>query len=263
MKKYLYIMKSELMSAMQYTSNILTGMFGYFVLILILFNLWDYIYSDPSELINGYTKSQMIWYIIVTEILYKAVSGRKLSRKISNDVKGGNITYNMNKPYSYVSYILFSQLGRIIPALIVYAPFGIITGIIFLKSFPTQTVLGILIVLISAIFSMIIDVLFITFLGLFSFYMEDAHPLFWLYSKMNLILGTIFPVEFFPKGIQWIVKISPVYVICYGPAKLFVDFSYDKAINILLAQIMYIFISYGLCTALYSKGVKKLNVNGG
>ena len=66
MKKYFFILKSELMSNLQYIFNILAGFIGYSIMLYILLNLWQYIYTDPNEIINGYTMNQMIWYVIVT-----------------------------------------------------------------------------------------------------------------------------------------------------------------------------------------------------
>ena len=93
MKKYFVIYKAEFMSNIAYVSNMLAGFIGYFIIIYIMLNLWQYIYSDPEELINGYTMNQMIWYVIVTEILWSVIGGSKLSKRISNDVKSGNIAY--------------------------------------------------------------------------------------------------------------------------------------------------------------------------
>ena len=87
--------------------------------------------------------------------------------------------------------------------------------------------------------------------------------MFWLYSKIILVLGTMFPIEFFPGVLQSIIRYSPIYVTCYGPAKLFVDFSYTSAIEILISQVVYLGISWLLCYTLYQKGVRKLNVTGG
>ena len=80
MKKYLFIYKSEVMSNLQYVFNIVTGFIGYFIFIFVFLNLWQYIYSDPNELINGYNMNQMIWYVIITEILWMRFGGRKLCR---------------------------------------------------------------------------------------------------------------------------------------------------------------------------------------
>ena len=80
---------------------------------------------------------------------------------------------------------------------------------------------------------------------------------------MILVIGVIFPIEYFPAVVQPIIKFSPVYVVSYGPAKLFVDFSWYTFGTILTAQIIYIAIAALLCHLIYMKGVKKLNVNGG
>lgn len=263
MRKYIHIWKAEIMSSLQYISNIFAGFLGYFIIIFIFLNLWNYIYDDPAELINGYSKSQMIWYVIVTEILWKIYNARQFARQICNDVKGGNIAYNMNKPYSYIGYVISSHLGEGVIKSIIYILVGCILGISILGNIPTHSIWSILMVIISGFFAVVIDAFFIIFISLISFYIEDSTPFYWLYSKMILIFGTMFPIEFFPSAFQGIMKMSPIYVICYGPAKLFVDFDLQSAIHIMIAQVIYILIGYGLCLTIYRKGVRKLNVNGG
>ena len=263
MKKYLYIFKSEFMTNLQYTFDILVGSINYVIHIFIFLNLWKYMYSDPSSLINGYNMNQMIWYVIITEILWESTSARKLCKKICNDVKTGNITYNINKPYNYVEYALFNHLGLVILRFIIIGIIGMILGLIFLKSFPVLNILQILVVILSCILAITINTLLVISIGLISFYIEDANPFFWLYSKFLLVIGTIFPIEFFPKSIQPFIKYSPIYVISYGPAKLFVDFENSNYIEIILFQILYLIISLIICHLIYKKGVRKLNVNGG
>lgn len=69
--------------------------------------------------------------------------------------------------------------------------------------------------------------------------------------------------EIFPEALQPLVKLTPVYTVCYGPAKLIVDFSTEKYLEILLAQALYLGAAWGLMLFLYGKGAKKLYVNGG
>lgn len=263
MKKYLYILKSEIMTNLQYTFDILTEFISYCIFIFIFLNLWNYIYSNPNELINGYNMNQMIWYVSITEILYLSVRGRKLCRKICDDVRGGNIAYNINKPYNYVEYALFSHLGLVTIRFILLGTLGMLLGFIFLKSFPSITIIEFLGVILSSIFAIIINSLLTIFIGLISFFIEDANPFYWIYSKFILVLGTVFPIEFFPKIMQPFIKFSPIYVVSYGPAKLFVNFDNIQFINIIIAQIIYIILVLVICHLIYKKGVRKLNVNGG
>lgn len=263
MRKYFFIFKSEIMTNLQYVFNLLVGFTGYFIMLYIFLNLWQYIYADPNEIINGYTMNQMIWYVIITEILWSILGGRKLSKKIINDVRGGNIAYNINKPYNYVGYCLASHLGNAAIKAIMYIILGMLIGFVFIGSFPKLNIISILAILLTGLFATIISTLLVICIGLLSFFIEDSHPFYWLYSKLILVIGTIFPIEYFPKAIQPILGVSPIYVACYGPAKLFVNFSYKSFITVILAQIIYIGIAWGLCNLLYKKGVKNLNVNGG
>lgn len=263
MRKYLYIYKSELMTNLQYVFDLLVGFIGYVIHIFIFLNLWQYIYSDPKQIINGYTMNQMIWYVIITEILWTVLGGRSLSKKISEDVKSGNITYNINKPYNYVEYSLFNHLGLATLKFILLTIIGMGLGYIFLGGFPNLSILQILAVLLSSILATIISTFIIIFLGLISFFIEDASPFYWIYSKVILVLGTVFPIEYFPKVMQPFMKFSPIYAVSYGPAKLFVNYSNKEFVSIIIAQVIYLIISFTICHLIYKKGVKKLNVNGG
>ena len=263
MRKYLFIFKSEVMSNLQYISNILFGFIGYFIMLYIFLNLWGYIYSDPSELINGYSFNQMLWYVIFTEVIWSVLAGRKMCARISEDVKAGNIAYNINKPYSYIGYCLSTNLGACVVRASLYIILGLVVGFIFLHSFPQLSILSVLAIFITFIFALVISILIITSIGLISFFIEDAGPLYWIYSKFILVLGTTFPIEFFPVWARGILRYSPIYAVCYGPAKLFVDFSWDNFLLVIISQILYIIGSYMICSLIYRKGVKKLNVNGG
>ena len=248
---------------LQYITDVFISFIAFTLLIFIFLNLWNYIYSDPNEIINGYSKTQMIWYVIITEIMWMSLSGNSLSRKISNDVRSGNIAYNLNKPYNYIEYSLFSHLGLVTMRYIIIGLLGLILGFLFLKTIPNITLLQIPLILLCSILGMIINIILIILISLLSFYIEDAHPFYWLYSKVIIIVGLLFPIEFFPLFLQPIIKFSPIYVICYGPAKLFVNFNYMEFINVIIAQCIYLILSILFCHIIYRKGVRKLNVNGG
>lgn len=263
MRKYIYIFKSEMMSSLQYVFNICSKGISYIVMMFIFMNLWKYIYSDPNELINNFSVSQMIWYVIITEWIYYSTRGRNFCRKIINDVRSGNIVYNINKPYNYINYLLASHIGEMSIAFIIFGSIGAVIGAIFIGEFPHLVGIQFFAVVITIILAIVISSLLIIFIGLFSFIIEDSMPFFWLYSKLMLMFGTLFPVEFFPKWAQGFLNYSPVFSTTYGPAKLFVNFSWGSFGNLLLAQFVYIIIGYVLCFAVYMKGVKRLNVNGG
>ncbi len=263
MRKYLNIFKAEFMSNIQYALNIALGSIGFLIFVVTFYYIWQHIYSDPKELINGYSMTQMIWYLTITEIIYTSVKASKLCKEICKDIKSGNVTYNLNKPYSYIAYVLFKEMGRCVFDIIIQMTVGLTTVFILVKEFPVANIWQMILILLSCVFAQIISILLITIIGLFSFKIDDATPFYWLYSKFIILIGVIFPIEFFPESIQGILTYTPIYVIAYGPAKLFVDFSTSNFVSIIFAQILYVFLTYGVCVAIYNSGVKKLNVNGG
>ena len=101
-------------------------------MMFVFMNLWQYMYSDGTQIINGYTFEQMIWYILVTEVLWYGTRNKKLTDEISKDIKTGNIAYNINKPYNYVFYIIAKHLGEITIRLILFVIVGIIIGLSFI-----------------------------------------------------------------------------------------------------------------------------------
>lgn len=263
MRKYWFIFKSELMSSLQYVFNTFSRIISYILMLFIFINLWKYIYSDPKEIINNYSVNQMIWYVIITELIYFSTKGRNFCNKIINDVRGGNIVYNINKPYNYINYLLFSHLGEMAISFIIFEFVGMILGYVFLNQFPNLTIISIIATILTEILAIIISILLVILIGLFSFIIEDSAPFYWLYSKLMLIFGTLFPIEFFPKNMQVFLNYSPIFASSYGPAKLFVDFNWSNFVIVLIVQILYIIIGYLLCWIVYKKGVKRLNVNGG
>ena len=100
-------------------------------------------------------------------------------------------------------------------------------------------------------------------ISIISFWIEDSTPFHWIYDKMILLIGTMFPIEMFPQYLRPIIKCTPIYVVTYGPAKLLINFSLQNFVQILLAQIIYLFVAITLTLILKAKGVLKLNVDGG
>ena len=151
MKKYLYIYKATLIESLSYISNVFLGFINFFVMMLIFLNLWQYIYSDSTQIINGYTMEQMIWYVLITETLWFGSRNKVLTREISKDIKTGNIAYNINKPYNYVFYVVAKHLGEITIKLILFSIVGLIIGICFVGTIQNFNFADIPFILITVI----------------------------------------------------------------------------------------------------------------
>lgn len=262
MKKYLNIFKTTLINELQYVSDIVLGFLSFLIKIFIFLQLWNYLYDDPSSLIAGLSKDQMIWYVIMTEMIWYGTRNKTLVSQITNDIKSGSIAYTLNKPYSYVIYIITKHFGEISIKFILYMILAIVTGFIFVGPIDFN-IISLPFIIIVFLLSFIINAVIRIIISMLSFYIEDSTPFHWLYDKVIIVLGIIFPIEIFPKVLQPILKFTPIYVVTYGPAKLVIDFNFNMFFTIIFIQIIYLIVTIILLTLMYRKGVRKLNVNGG
>ncbi|XMB85175.1 ABC transporter permease [Mycoplasmatota bacterium WC44] len=262
MKKYLFILKTALKEQLQYLGNLLGGFIVFGLIVFVFLSLWKYIYSG-QDVIHGYTINQLIWYIIMTELILFSARSYVITGEIKDDIKSGKIAYLLNKPYDYVIYIISKHFGTIIPNVISFTVFGFIIGNVYIGKLVTFKIEAVPFILITLLFGVIVITLIYILIGLSSFWIEETSPFKWIFSKLLVVLGITFPIEFFPKGLATFVKYSPVYAITYAPAKMLVDFSFDVFVDVVLAQGFYIVGLSLIITYVYSKGVRRVNVNGG
>ena len=263
MRKYIVIYRAVLMENLQYAMNVAVGFISYFIIIFIFIHLWNYMYADPGSLIAGYTKEQMIWYVMITETIWFGCRSQTVSRQAAADIRNGNIAYLINKPYHYTFYVLSKYTGEWSIRLPMYGLFAAAMGILLVGPLPDFRISALFAVSLSMVLGVTIHGVFKLCISLISFWIEDSAPFQWLYDKLLLVVGTIFPVEIFPAALQPVLKLTPVYTVCYGPAKLLIDFNMAKFTEIILAQSLYLVTGCGLMLFIYRKGVKKLHVNGG
>ena len=262
MKKYIYVYKATLIENLQYIMNILLGFISFFIILFVFLNLWEYIYSGSAS-ISGYSMNQMVWYVIITEIMWFGSRNRTLTNQISSDIKSGTIAYGINKPYNYMLYIVSKHLGEITIKFFLFLTAGIFLGFLFvgnLENFHMRYLL----LLGAVIFLGIMINSFIRIgISILSFWIEDSGPFHWVYDKLIIVVGTLFPIEVFPLWVQPFIKLTPIFVVTYGPAKLVIDFSMDMFFKVFVSQLIYLAVTTCILAWLFRRGVKKLNVNGG
>lgn len=262
MKKYWQIFKISFKeNKVAYVNTMLT-IFSYGLIIFVFLNLWKYIYSDTNQLINGYSLNDMIWYLIAGEIIAFSMSGKYIVSGINDDIKSGKIAYILNKPYNYYLYSVINSMGEIVFKYIFTILSGTIIGILFL-GVGSLSFAMIVPLLISFLLSALMCSFLYAIIGLIAFWIEDSLPFYWIVSKTFLIFGVFFPPEFFPKWLAPIIEYSPVYSMYSGTGKLMAQFSWELFFNVTLSQVVYITIFVLLGFFVYSRGIRKVNINGG
>lgn len=263
MKKYLYVMKTTFQDTLQYSSSLIFRFLGFAVVMSVLISLWNFLYSEPGSTINGYTFTQMIWYLLLAEIITFGSGSKVATNEIRNTIKSGNIAYQVTKPYNYIGFTICKFLADTFIRFILFLIVAVILGFIFAGPIENFNLISLIPAIPVFFFAILITGMVKILISLSAFWVEDSNPFQMVYSKIVLIFGVLFPLEMFPHIIQTIIKFTPVYGVSYGPAKLIINFNSSILTNVLLSQVITIIVVAILLKIVYERGVKKLNVNGG
>lgn len=256
MKKYFEIFKYGIKKNLAFIVDYIFSLFSYGIFIFVFNELWDYILQ--GKLVAGYTKIELIWYIIIAEFVI--LSSNRMFQRISEMVKNGDIANMLTKPVEFVFYILADNLSIVIKA-IINLIFGIILGILLAGPIEV-TVVSIILTLFTAMLAVFMGILLQIFVGLLAFYTEENRS-FWLIIQKAAFLLVFTPIEFYPEIVQKILLILPTTYMVYVPGKIFVDFHLRNSFGWIGMEILAAIVLYVGIQILYRRGVRKINVNGG
>ncbi len=262
MRKYFYIFKTSLIEQLQHLANLVFEILRFGLVIFILLNIWNYIYSDINN-IKGYTAAQAMWYTLCAEMLWFGTWNHPFPDEVSSDIKSGNVIYKLNKPYNYSLFLFSKYLGSIFFKIISFMLIGITAGILFIGPLHNFNIKKLPLLAIIYILAIAISTLIYVIISMSSFWLEENKPIRRFYDKAIIMLGIVYPLEMLPVWLQPISKFTPIFVCIYGPMKLTVDFSTNIFYQIIVAQSFWFIALIFLALFMCQNGLKKTNVNGG
>ena len=124
MRKYIEIFKYSMKTKITFIYNYLFSLFSFGIHVFVFNELWDYILN--GKMILGYTKAELIWYIIIAELV--TYSSESIYKKIGAMVKQGDIANMLIKPVDMINYFI-AESSSIIIKMIINIIFGIMLGI--------------------------------------------------------------------------------------------------------------------------------------
>lgn len=260
--KYGYILKTSVMDAMVYVVDFFGGSIFFAFIMTIYLLLWRNIYGNEGQMIEGFTLNTMIWYLTMTEIV--TISTTNYYKRVSEDIKSGNVAYLLNKPYHYVGYAFFDNMGKVLLRFVINSIVGIAVALLYVGPMEGFELWMVPMVALGLLMGIVLNFFCNFALALTAFWVEENMPFRWIFHKLIFTLGgMLLPLELFPERLGQISRWLPFAYITYRPAKLAVDFSFDGFLGVVAGQTIYGALAILLCLGIYKKGVKALNVNGG
>jgi ABC-2 type transport system permease protein len=261
MRKYLAVFKINLLNSLAYPAELVTRSAMILLFMWIFFQLWRITFAAAgSNVINGLSLRDTMWYLLLAETL--ELGRPRLARVISEQVKDGSIAYLLNKPYNFLLYQLSSGLGESLPRMSMLFMLG--GALVWTLAGPPPNLINWPLALVALVGAWLLHFCVNALIGLSAFMVEEVAPFEWIYQKLVFILGgMLIPLDFYPVWLQTIAKSLPFAYMMYGPARLFVQPDMRLFMLIIIGQLLWLTVLGGLLVMVFSRGMKRLAINGG
>ena len=202
----------------------------------------------------------MIWYLSVTEIIVLSIPLIQID--IENDVRSGDVVYQLLKPINYLWLKIAESVGAFLfrfgILILIAIPFcAYLSGVI-----PPLSVLCSAYVM--AALAGIVFILFQTTIGLLAFKLQDTTPIFWLWQRSSFLLGgLVIPLDFYPSILKVFAYLTPFASLLFAPARLVLEFSVENLLIAFAGLLFWAIVAILLAERLYVRMLKALKVNGG
>jgi len=262
-QKYWEIIKVNYANSTTYLTNVLARSATVVFRIWIFTQLYKATYAVSGvQSVGGMTVPMVVWTLMFTQG-FQIATRPGVIRIIDEEVKSGSLAYSLNRPYSYLLFHYFSQLGRIGPILIANVFIGYFAALLLIGPI-FFTLPGILAGMLLLYFGYTLDYIISFILGLTSFWVEDTSAFNWIYQKGQMIFGgNILPLALFPVQLRTIAELLPFSQLFYGSAQTIVNFNFAVFIKFLSVQLIWVGIMTLFAYWLFNKGAKNVSINGG
>ncbi|MDR2778254.1 MAG: ABC-2 family transporter protein [Rickettsiales bacterium] len=211
---------------------------------------------------RGFDPVNIVWYLVMNEMLFFSFDER-IQKRITNDIRSGNIGYSLLRPFSYLEQHVVESIGVFcarLPFLLLgsSALAFVITG-----ALPT-TFYGIIAVFILMPLSGLFTSLCMISIGLLGLYMQSTNSIFSLWQKFMFVLGGLFyPLTIYPPWLRNLSMLTPFPHGLYEISRLIYEFSWTIMLNTTVHLLGWIVVASFVSRWLYSELLKKVSINGG
>lgn len=262
LKTYFMFGMKTFSNQLSYRSEVWLRLFGNFITILILTEIWRAVLGNGE--INGIGIEQMITYSIINTLL-GALLLNDISEKVDNSLKSGSIASELIKPLSYPLRLLSEGLGNTFYQLMFTSIPSLFIAWTFFGFLPPASAMYFLGFLLALVFALIISFLLGYLVSLLAFWLMNHFALSWMMGGLITIFsGSFLPLWFFPESWLTVTKSLPFLYLGYFPAAVYLGTLtvYDMGRFIIIGLAWIAGLTFLVCW-LWNKAIKRLVVQGG
>jgi ABC-2 type transport system permease protein len=264
-QKYWAIFRIELRQMTAYAWDFVLGNITIVLFFYVLLQVWK-ITVRPENVTSlageTFTWDQLIWFLAAGQTLYFSVQS-EAQLDIENDVISGNIAITLARPYDYLMARFATVMAHTALSFAVAFPAAFIVAWIASGTIAVTPV-GVAVFLLAFLLRTLLFFALQAIAGLATFWIEKATAFVWMLGLLILTFGGgVIPLGFWPEPARTLVELTPFPAMMYYPAKLLVDPEPSAIVATLARGIVWLAILGAIVWAIYSRALRRLDLNGG
>lgn len=259
---------NELKKTLAYRGGVYLHIISKLIGVFLQYYLWMAVYKNLNTTnMYGFSKCEMIVYVFMLFVTSETIF-IELSAEIGDNVTKGSIYTYLIKPISYRSSLISMGVGAAIYRFLfpcVFVWLGIEIYKVFALKMGVMSIINLLLYLISCTFSFLIYEFFEFCFGMIAFYTTYIFGLFIIKDAIIAFLsGKLIPIDFFPKAIEWFLKLSPFSSMVYEPCMIYMGkYQVIQLLMVLGKQFCWVLIMHFISKYIWKKVTKRMVVLGG
>jgi len=224
MDKYLQVFKISLQQEFVYRVNFVMWRIRNVMQILLVYFLWDAVFSDPDRIVFGYDRAKILTYVLGL-VFVKAFVLSARAADVAGEVSQGDLSNYLVKPVNYFKYWLVRDISSKVLNL-TFALIEMFFLFLLLKpSFYIQTnILSLLGFVVSVVLAMFIYFTLIFINSSVSFWIpEAAWGVHFLVGVVivEFLSGALFPLDLLPSTVQTALNLTPFPYLIFFPLQVY------------------------------------------
>ena len=263
MKKYLYVIKTQIIKSMTYEFNVYGNIIMQTIIMITSAYFWRALYKGRG-MVGDVDADSMLTYVVISSLL-SVLLITNVERRIQTSVVKGTVATDMMKPVNIFGVYFAEDIGNIIALIFQNMLPILIIGSLMIKVPRMADIRDLPLLIISVAESFLINWLIAALFGMIAFTAVNIDALIQVKKHLlRLLSGSIIPIWFFPPGVARVLESLPFVYIYQLPLSIYIGRG-DRAQHLgqMGIQSIWLVILAGLFFYAQNRAARKVMVQGG
>ncbi|WNG39125.1 hypothetical protein F0U61_39770 [Archangium violaceum] len=262
--KYLALVLIGAQRTLAYPRTVLLSLLTNTVWLALSYHLWNAVFSGTSQM-GGFDWTRMRTYLLLAQSANLLINASSSVHRMLRLIRTGDIAIELLRPYD----VLTSQLAFSAGAALVEGALGALVatglGLTLLDVLPAASPAAAALFLVSLLLGFLVRFLVSLITSLLCLWTKHWLGLHWMQATLvSVFSGALVPLELYPDWLRSLCLVFPFQGIIHTPLSIYLgDLQGLALLQALGLQALWVVALWGLARALWSPGLRALDIQGG